>query len=176
MEFLAIAAFYVAVVFLLICVHELGHYLAGLIAGIPVRDMRIRLLRFPQHVQLRDADDWISPTTDIQRYVALTWRYLRTTPRVYMYVCGGLLLESAFTLTVGIVLLHLHRPSMAIAITSMSFMLLLSWVIFDSISVYRGRVTGDLSGMWQLARMPTCILLLIFLASRFFVLWIALSD
>ena len=43
-------------VFTLIAVHEAGHYLAGLTAGIPAAAMRIRLPTFPQHVALRDGD------------------------------------------------------------------------------------------------------------------------
>jgi hypothetical protein len=43
-------------VFALIAVHETGHYIAGLTAGIPATAMKIRLLTFPQHVALRDGD------------------------------------------------------------------------------------------------------------------------
>jgi hypothetical protein len=39
------------IAFSLIAAHESDHYLAGMIAGIPARDMRIVLLAFPQHVQ-----------------------------------------------------------------------------------------------------------------------------
>ncbi len=80
LEFLAIFAFYAACVAVLIAVHETGHYLAGLAAGIPARDMRIRLLRFPQHVELRDGGEWVSPVADIQRYIDLVWRHLKTAP------------------------------------------------------------------------------------------------
>jgi len=43
-----------AAYFAIVTVHEVGHYLAGLLIGIPRRDLRIRLLCFPQHVALRD--------------------------------------------------------------------------------------------------------------------------
>ena len=39
------------IAFSLIAAHQSGHYLAGMIAGIPARDMRVVLLAFPQHVQ-----------------------------------------------------------------------------------------------------------------------------
>ena len=35
-------------VFALIAIHEMGHYAAGLTAGIPAKVMKIRLLTFPQ--------------------------------------------------------------------------------------------------------------------------------
>ena len=45
--------------FVLIAVHEFGHYLAGWAAGIPARDMRVRLFVFPQRVELRADNRWI---------------------------------------------------------------------------------------------------------------------
>lgn len=46
----------IVLVIVLITVHEIGHWLMGLLAGIPARAMRIRLLTFPQQVVLRDGD------------------------------------------------------------------------------------------------------------------------
>lgn len=99
MEFVAILLFYAACAFVLIIVHESGHYLAGLVGGIPARDMRMRLFCFPQHVVLRSADHWVSGE-NIDEYVDVVWRYLKTTARVYLYVSGGLLFETVFTGTI----------------------------------------------------------------------------
>ena len=52
MQFFLILFTILAFVFTLIAVHEAGHYLAGLTAGIPASVMKIRLLTFPQHVAL----------------------------------------------------------------------------------------------------------------------------
>jgi hypothetical protein len=46
MEHIAYFLFYLGCVFVLICVHETGHYLAGRLGGISAGDMRIRLLRW----------------------------------------------------------------------------------------------------------------------------------
>jgi hypothetical protein len=43
-----------AAYFAIVTVHEVGCYLAGLVIGVPRRDVRIRLLCFPQYVALRD--------------------------------------------------------------------------------------------------------------------------
>lgn len=69
-EFLLIFLANATCIFVLIAVHEAGHFLAGLAGGIPVSQMRIRLLTFPQHVALRDGDEWVSPVRDLERYVA----------------------------------------------------------------------------------------------------------
>lgn len=173
MQFLAILAIYAACVVVLITVHEAGHYFAGLAAGIPARDMRIRLLRFPQHVELRDGGEWVSPVSDIQRYTDLLWRHLKTALRVYAYVSGGLVVETVFTVCVGVSLISLDRPKTALALAGLSLVMALPWLVVDGISVYRGKVSGDLSGLWFLARTPTVVLLAVFLASRGAIIWYA---
>jgi hypothetical protein len=171
LQFLAVLTFYVTSVFLLISVHEAGHYLAGLCAGIPASVMRIRLLRFPQHVALRDGGEWVSPVSDIQRYIDLLSRYLKTTPRMYAYVSGGLVLETVFTVCVSGALIVVGRPKIAFALAGLSLLLILPWLVIDGISVCRGRSTGDLSGLWFLSRTPTLLLLVFFLATRGAIIW-----
>src|SRR5947207_2910887 len=55
-EFVVIFLANAACIFVLIAVHEAGHFLAGWVGGIPVGEMR--LLTFPQHVALRDGEEW----------------------------------------------------------------------------------------------------------------------
>jgi hypothetical protein len=64
-----------ACIFVLIAIHEAGHFLAGWVGGIPVSAMRFRLLTFPQHIALRDGDEWVAPF-DLERYVAVMQRHL----------------------------------------------------------------------------------------------------
>lgn len=170
MQFLGILLFYGGSVLVPIAVHEFGHYMAGLVGGIPRRDMRVRLLAFPQHVVLRDGARWVSPA-QIDRYVELTWQYLKTRPRVYLYVAGGILLETAFSTAAGYSLLLSGRPKLALAFVGMTLFLLLPWIVVDAVSVARGRVNGDLSGLWQLARVPTALLLAAALVPRGLILW-----
>src|SRR5947209_530482 len=81
----------------LIVVHESGHYLAGVIGGIPSGDMRLVLWAFPQHVAVRDGGTWVSPVRDIRRYIELTRRHLRSRRAAFAWVAGGLAAESAVT-------------------------------------------------------------------------------
>src|SRR4051812_41295860 len=87
-------------VFVLIVVHECGHYVAGAVSGIPARDMRVVLLAFPQHVAVRDGDDWVSPVRDIRRYIDVTRRHFGSRAAAFRWVAGGLALESLFTAAV----------------------------------------------------------------------------
>jgi hypothetical protein len=118
--------------------------------------------------------EWVSPVADIHRYIELGWRYLKTSPRVYTYVCGGLVFETVFTVCVSMVLIASDRPRMALAVAGLSLVMILPWLAIDGISVCRGRISGDLSGLWLLARMPTLVLLIVFVAARGAIIWYTL--
>jgi len=61
--FLQILFANIVLLFVLISVHELGHWFFGRLVGIPSGQMRIRLLTFPQQVQIRDSQGWVSVAT-----------------------------------------------------------------------------------------------------------------
>lgn len=84
---------WVLVYFLIIAVHEVGHYLAGRLVGVPSASMRIRLLTFPQHVALRDGEDWVCPL-DTERYVRLADPLMPTAASAATFVAGGFVLET----------------------------------------------------------------------------------
>ena len=171
MEFAAILLFYLGCVFLLISVHEFGHYLAGRIGGISGNDLRIRLLAFPQHVQLRSGEDWVSPTAHIDTYVQLVWEYLGTKSKVYLYVAGGFLGETLFTVSLGIALILWDHAKIAYAIVGLSLVMGLPWLILDPIMILRGRIFGDISGLWFLNRALTIVFVLVLIGSRITLLW-----
>ncbi len=82
--------FYLAIVFVLIAVHETGHFLAGITSGIPASHMRIRLFCFPQHVAIKDGDGWLSPNQEeITRYIELTRGYFTSKAAAFRWVAGG---------------------------------------------------------------------------------------
>ena len=86
-----------AIVFTLIAVHEAGHFLAGMVAGIPAHDMRIVLLAFPQHVALRDGDRWVSPIRDIERFITVSRHHLASRGAAFLWVAGGMVFELIVT-------------------------------------------------------------------------------
>lgn len=169
MEILAIILFYLSCVLLLISVHESGHYLAGWLAGIPAKDMRIRLLRFPQDVVLRSGDKWVAPTDDT--FVELVWQYLKTTSRVYLYVSGGVALETLFVIVASVILMLSGWPRIAITVIGLSFIMLFPWLIIDTIMIARGRIFGDFSGLWLLSPVPTALIMLAMIAVRGVLFW-----
>jgi hypothetical protein len=171
MELVYLFAFYCGWFFGLIAVHEAGHYLCGRLGGVPANAIRIRLFAFPQHVVLRDGQQWISPVKQIERYVELVWQYLQTKTRVWFYVAGGILVETVFTVVVGIVLLGMGMNKLTLILTGISLFLFVPWFIIDAIAIARGTIVGDLSGLWAMARIPTAILITIATASRALLMW-----
>ena len=149
-----------ALVFVLIAVHEVGHYLAGLTAGIPARDMRVVLLAFPQHVALRDGDSWVSPVKDITRYIEVSRKYFATRWAAFRYVAGGIVVGTVFS--TGVCLVAQHYGWYAIAfwtawisgcMYAINVLLMdLPWAL-----IYR-RSVGDTSGLWEIARLPALVL------------------
>jgi len=174
MDFLVSFLAHTACIFGLICVHECGHFLAGWAGGIPARDMRIRLLAFPQHVALRFGDRWVSPF-DLQPYLATMSRHLATTPRLYLYTAGGLLVETFFSLVATIILVQFGRRDLGFMVALMSACLFAIAVLVLDVGLawLRGQASGDVSGLWALAKLPTAMLVLVLLAVRVLLLWYA---
>jgi hypothetical protein len=168
MAFLLLFLLIVGLVFVLIVVHESGHYLAGLIGGIPARDMRLALLVFPQHVAVRDGHDWVSPVRDIRRYVEVTRRHLRSRGAAFRWVAGGMTLELAFTAALWV-------AAMGAGYRGVAF-----WAAFVSLAMYAVNVglmdlpwalryrcaVGDTSGLWQIAPTQAVIFTGVMVASR----------
>jgi hypothetical protein len=74
---------------------------------------------------------------------------------------------------VSVVLLFFGWPKIAFAVAGLSLLLLLllPWLVVDAVSIYRGRIAGDLSGLWYLARLPTALFVVGLLATRGAILW-----
>jgi hypothetical protein len=85
----------IALLFILITVHECGHWFFGRLAGIPSGQMRIRLLIFPQQVQLRGPDGWISVST-FDRYFDRLRELVPSRSGKFVYVVGGFIFETVF--------------------------------------------------------------------------------
>ena len=174
MNFLAILFTYASCVVVLIVVHECGHFLAGWIGGIPLAEMRIRLLTFPQHVALRSEGRWVGPH-ELEPYLATMFRYLTTTPRLYLYTAGGFLSETLFTVAATVLFVQLGLPKMALLVAAMSLgMNLIAVLVLDLPLSWRiGHPAGDVSGLWALAKLPTALVVLGMLAIRIALLWYA---
>ena len=159
MGFVLVFFLILALVFVLIVVHEAGHYLAGWAGGIPPRDMRLVLLAFPQHVAVRDGDVWVSPVRDIRRYIETTRRHLTTRAAAFGWVAGGMALESVFIAVLWGAAMWAGCYGVAFwaAVVSLA-MYAINVGIMDLPWALRYRcAVGDTPGLWQIAPVPAVL-------------------
>jgi hypothetical protein len=157
-----------ALAFVLIAVHEAGHYVAGRMGGLPAGDMKLVLLAFPQHVALRDGEDWVSPVREIGRYVGVARRHLRSRAAAFGWVAGGMVAELAFTATVlgAAVALGYRAVGFWVACVSLG-MYVVNVALMDLPWAWRYRcAAGDTSGLWQIAPVPAVIFSAVMVAGR----------
>lgn len=168
MGFVLLFLLIVGLVFVLITVHETGHYLAGLMGGIPARDMKLVLFVFPQHVAVRDGDDWVSPVRDIGRYIAVTQRHLYSRWAAFRWVAGGMVLELAFAVVVWGTTLWSGYRALALTTGCVSLgMYAINVGLMDLPWALRYQcAAGDTSGMWQIAPVPAVFFTVVMVASR----------
>lgn len=157
-----------SLVFVLIVVHEAGHYFAGLMSGLPAGDMKLVLLAFPQHVALRDGGEWVSPVRDIDRYVAVSTRHLRSRAAAFWWVAGGLVFELIFAAVACGVALALGYRTVAFWVACISLgMYAINVGLMDLPWALRYRhAAGDTSGLWQIAPVPAVIFSIVMVVSR----------
>ena len=157
-----------ALVGVLIAVHEAGHFVVGWMGGLPAGDMKLVLLTFPQHVALRNGDEWVSPVRDIRRYVEVSRRHLRSRATAFWWVAGGMAFELAFAAAAWGVALAMGYQAAGFWLACVSLcMYAINVVLMDLPWALRYRcAAGDTSGMWQIAPMPAVLFSAAMLAGR----------
>ena len=163
-------------IFVLIAVHECGHYLAGWICGIPGRDMRIRLLTFPQHVALRDGAAWVAPF-DLARYLGVMQRHLGVGMRLFFYTAGGLILGIAFAVAATAIAKQAGFRGVAIMIGAQALGMNVIYIVLMDLpmALRRGYPWGDVSGMWFIAKLPTVVFVVALSAVHGLLVWYAVT-
>ncbi|MBK8091200.1 MAG: hypothetical protein IPK32_04210 [Verrucomicrobiaceae bacterium] len=148
--------------FAIVAVHECGHYLAGLAVGVPRRNMRIRLLTFPQHVALRDGDEWGSPA-DTDRYIRPAEPLMPTAATAFIFVAGGFILETATLLLLAAYRLPFFRVACTLA-----FWMTVIYFAFDVFVYLRTRKAGmDFSAMCSISPVFGCLIVTAVLGIQF---------
>ncbi len=137
---LQIFVFNAVFIALFIIVHEVGHYTMGRLAGLPVAEMRIRLLTFPQHVALRDGTEWIS-VSDLQRYLELMRRHVPSVRGQLVYISGGFLFETTFTMLMAVILQMAGIELFAVIIVGLSLLFYLVYLL--ALDLPHARATGE---------------------------------
>ncbi len=153
--FVQIFVFNAACILLFIVVHEIGHYMMGRLAGIPWAQMRIRLLTFPQHVAVRDGDDWVS-VSELKRYFKTVRRHVPSVSGQLLYITGGFLFETLFTVLMALLLQATGFWLYAVFIVGVSLVFYLVYLFALDLPQARrtGEPYGDTTLMYSLAPAP----------------------
>lgn len=147
-----------AILAAIVVVHEVGHYLAGLAIGIPAGSMRIRL-GFPvSEVILQDGREEVD-VTGHDAYPALFHRLTRTNRRAFVFVAGGMTVQTLGVAAAALLLPRFGLPErIADRVVSTSAILLLSYVLIDLLLTRRQRRPfGDVTLLWRFGRGATLV-------------------
>lgn len=168
----------------LIVIHESGHFLAGMILGIPKRKMKIQFVNktpdkgflnsiifcISPHLALKDKDNKIiAPSADeMDNFVEILEHYIPSEKKMFWFVAGGHLFELLIILTIAITsVTNNFLNNISFQIVRMALVLASVYLIMDLFSALKSKqlTGGDFSGQWAISPVKTIIFYLIYFAS-----------
>lgn len=130
-------------------VHEVGHYVAGAVAGIPADARRFVVLAVPPHVALADGGRWVSPFEN-DRFSIAYGRYDPDRRYSVLFTAGGLLAQTVAAVAVGVAA-GPYLPVFARGVVVVSLWFLAGHIVVDLVrTAWRGRPTHDVTHLWRL--------------------------
>lgn len=134
-------------IWLLVIVHENGHYLFGRVLGVPAEDMRVEITGNPPHVALRDGDRWVPPMDE--SYAEIFQRHCPSLRAAWLYIAGGVIGETVVALVMICVLVAIGIGGAAVILAWSTTLFFVAYVLGDlAISLSRRMATGDWSAMY----------------------------
>jgi hypothetical protein len=131
-------------------VHELGHYLAGAIAGIPADARRFIVLAVPPHVALADGEEWVSPFQN-DRFSDVYGRYDPERRYGALFTAGGILAQAVLAVVVAVVVVAVGGAELGRDVVRLSLAFLAGLLVVDlAATVSRGRPYSDATHLWRL--------------------------
>ncbi len=154
-------------VFVLIAVHECGHWVFGRLSGIPADQMRIRLLTFPQRVELRGETGWLT-VDEHDHYMSRLQAWVPGRRGRFAFVAGGFLAETVFILTLSLALLAAGSQLLALVAVGVSLSMYLIYLLAMDLPQSRRfkRPWGDSSILMSIARGPAIALAVFMFVAR----------
>ncbi|MGB8353408.1 MAG: site-2 protease family protein [Chthoniobacteraceae bacterium] len=154
------------VIFLLVVVHEFGHYAAGLLVGVPAQSMRIRIFTYPPHVELKDADTWVVPWN--HRYGTIAQRHIKSRRNAILVISAGLLLQTFVFAGFVAILVRMGKPRSYLLPITIS---VLAWPIWylclDWTLTHRsGFPAGDYSSLWMISPLASVLVTVFVISSH----------
>jgi hypothetical protein len=157
---------------IVVYVHEWGHYAVGRWwLDIPASEIRIVMTDFPQHVSLRDGEEWLSP--EDPRYDEVYQQYDPGHDRAQVwlfnvYTAGGVVLQAVAVVAIAGGLLVAGEAAIAELFLEISALMIAGYVALDfgSSVLGDGQFTGDFTGHWNHSPVGTVLVVLFFAATH----------
>ena len=160
------------VIFLLVVVHEFGHYAAGVVVGVPPSEMRIRIFTYPPHVELKDADAWVAPWEG-PRFDTLARKYFRTRRASIFVISAGLLLQTIVFVGFVAILVAIGKSRSYLLPITVSVLawpvwyLCLDWTLTRMHSI----PSGDYSSLWVISPIASVLLTVFVISAHVGLVW-----
>ena len=167
-----------AAVFVMIALHECGHFIAGMAAGIPANQMKIRLAVFPQHVAIRDGDEWLSPVGNSQRYIARSMTMIKDKKGAIVYLSGGLLTQTLVFAVFVLLGRSLGVPRLWVTPVTCALVALPVLYLLADLFVARhaNHPCGDFSWLWKISPRASLLVTAIVVGSHVGLLFYVLKS
>ena len=159
LETLVTAGQTLLVLWVVLFVHELGHYYtARQIVEIPAADVKFVSPLFPRYIALRDGDEWVSPI-DFERYRTLYERHDPGYEHFERYVAGGEIVQTLVIVPAAVALALFGLGGVATLLLLLSMLTTLLYVAFDAVwTRRRSTPSGDYSALWAVSpRIPALL-------------------
>ena len=145
-------------------IHELGHYAAGRwMVGIPPADIKLVMTEVPQHVALRDDDEWVGPD-EYERYSELYGEHDPDYEHLEAYIGAGELVQTIGVVVIAALLIGVGLDGVASSIVLISLFMTGFYIAYDvSFSAYIRNPAGDYSALWVASPLAAIAVLLGFL-------------
>jgi len=158
---------FVLLVGVVVMFHEAGQYLVGRwLLDISSSDLKIVLTSLPQHVALRNGDEWASPL-DFATYQEAYHQYDPDSTHAVVFFSAGELAQ-----TVGVVglgsLFVLSGSTMFAQLLVLSSVMLTScyWTFDIALYLHMGSLTGEFSALWARSPLSGAGLVVFFVAAH----------
>ena len=153
MEIALRIALHFAVVGGVIVVHELGHFVAGLAAGVPANRMRIVLYRYPFHVALSSGGSWCSPMHG-RAYAEAAQNLMSGTGALLLFAAGGMVLQTIGMAIGALVLRAVGAAGLGWFAVALSSGMILFYLLIEAAGLLiRAVPPGDIRGMVAISRL-----------------------
>ena len=155
-----------------IVVHEIGHFLAGIIFGIPIKRLKICLWTFPQYVAIKDSNKWISPF-ERELYIEKSKEFIKSKVGAFFFVAGGFIMQTIVFSAVIIGLLSLnYNQTLTKSITLAIVLQLFLYLIYDFKKTgIAKKPYGDFTSLLTISRLATYIVMIPIILTHLIILY-----